>query len=937
MESDPMALKRLQIWATDLSREERACALAALGVLMARSTAVLMFLSPGRALFRLELEKACSGADPVPWDLRWLPELAAEVWSKLEGSAQDLAVAWREQVAVRAPRLEVALQETALSHAWLAERLLLPDVGLRSLTFAMPGFEPDPWWRWPLRVGFLADERSAALREQLRGRTLIERMTDEAAETDPGEVLLLPFTLREALAHVLQTAPARRASCVVVLDAVDDRAHEAGSMVAALAACLRASAVITARCAPDAVADWWSDVLYELTHDRPLDEILHGRATGASPPFLFAHPRFVRVTRLSATARRLAGSLAAATRSQPEPLVRLGRKSARALRLAAGTHDARLVFPMLTAVSFDSESNGATAVAGVRRDSGELLESAETSAARDRWVLAQVIELSEPGGRVCTRALRAGAAHEVAVRVGPQGAHWISGPERFPDELLPRDERAHRLTVVFAEPELAPDPQLASIELPAVGDSTTCRFELRTRQDTKRIEARIAVLHRNRVLQTMLLRAPVVTDPEDASPEARIVLAAEAIVRPGMHGLDQRGRFAAALILNHTPAGQPSGTLVSGNDAVRLRLDGLHLVVEALAEDFRTVAEDERVTRTRLDDARSVELLRSIALQGVALHQNVGKHVDKIAPDGPLQIVQADPNTVVPVELIYDLPPPADDAALCANWKKALAAGRCGASHPKNAMGQAKTVCPSGFWGVRRVIERHVLDPQDVVEKLGAADFALRAEPSRERRELPPLASALLGASIRAENAKKNLIQHLFDAIARVAQQASRADTWQDWVKQVKKTRPQLLVLLTHTDDSGSQVALEIGNGEMCALARVTDRFVRATAKSPAPVVLLLGCETGIPTIGLETCVAHFRNMGAAVVIGTLGAVAGHHAAPVAERLTRELTKKSRRADPTFGAVLREARRTLLAQGLLMGLALAGYGDADWQFAKGKS
>jgi len=62
-----------------------------------------------------------------------------------------------------------------------------------------------------------------------------------------------------------------------------------------------------------------------------------------------------------------------------------------------------------------------------------------------------------------------------------------------------------------------------------------------------------SVLYRNRILQTALLRGPVVSDPAHAPSNSRISIEVGAIIRPSIGDLTARQPFDAALVLKHAP------------------------------------------------------------------------------------------------------------------------------------------------------------------------------------------------------------------------------------------------------------------------------------------------------------------------------------------------------------------------------------------------
>jgi hypothetical protein len=337
-----------------------------------------------------------------------------------------------------------------------------------------------------------------------------------------------------------------------------------------------------------------------------------------------------------------------------------------------------------------------------------------------------------------------------------------------------------------------------------------------------------------------------------------------------------------------------------------------------------------------------VARIRQLAFQGVELYGAVGRHIvsDLAGEDlASIQVLQSDPNDVVPVEFVYDLPTPTTTAGLCPNWEAALGTGSCDpANHPDDGTGLATVVCPSGFWCLSKVIERQVVDRGNPIVDLLGKDFAVRAEPGSERRHLPPFGRALLGASNRVDLVQPGRIDAVLATLRELsADGASRADRWADWVRGVTELRPSLLVLLSHTERAEGSVALEIGDGDRRLVAQITPSVVRA-APDDAPIVLLLGCDTAIAHRELQSFVAQFRDNGAALVVGTIAAVLGEHAAPVAQALARAFHESATAAGPdgaTFGVVMRDVRRRILADGELMSMCLATYGDADWRLSGG--
>ena len=158
-----------------------------------------------------------------------------------------------------------------------------------------------------------------------------------------------------------------------------------------------------------------------------------------------------------------------------------------------------------------------------------------------RFLLADLYESCNPTQPI--RTLLPASDLSVAVSIAPPRDGAIVASDLFPDQEC----AGQLLTVLFAEPRLAPEPQLRTLYLPPAGPSAEVRFALRLTPETTAIEARISVLYRNRILQTALLRGPVGERPR---------LDVEMSVRPGMRNLAEQCPADYALLLNHTGDGE---------------------------------------------------------------------------------------------------------------------------------------------------------------------------------------------------------------------------------------------------------------------------------------------------------------------------------------------------------------------------------------------
>jgi hypothetical protein len=548
-----------------------------------------------------------------------------------------------------------------------------------------------------------------------------------------------------------------------------------------------------------------------------------------------------------------------------------------------------------------------------------------------------VFDLSTPDRKKPTPVFRAGKLHEVRVIIGNNEKNWLVAQGRDAsesiDSMLPKG--THDLTVVFFVPALK-ILQTDKLTLPPIGPSpkpAIFRFEVGPVGSA--IEVLISLVHRGRVLQTALLSGKAVADPLTAPEAAGIALRLQAPV-PGFADLDWREVFDAALVTatGATDAAVAAGVVHSAAGPDRTvffdqpRIDGAARAIRAVLEEVVT----DESTKAKLDSEAARMLLWKLAQEGRLLYEHIGERLEKELSGrdlSRLQLVQADPDAFIPIEFAYELPPPANGAGLCKNWKRALAGKPCSAKHHRtNALGHLEVVCPSGFWSISKVIERQIL-PDLTSEEMRKSGFGLRAEPTAERPNLPPIGSALFAFSDILNNTVPGTSAKVLKSLNQATRNnAAAVKTWLEWAVAIDKHQPGLLVLLSHTVND----ALEIGpenSGEMVALAQINSKFVKKLGQD-APIVFLFGCTTGVADDKLVSFVGRFRDQGAAVVVGTITPVLGERSAAVLQAVVAKLVQKRTRP-ARFGELMRDARRDLLSRGELTALCATSFGDASWR------
>lgn len=576
-------------------------------------------------------------------------------------------------------------------------------------------------------------------------------------------------------------------------------------------------------------------------------------------------------------------------------------------------------------------------VAGTSSEPAPRLAATKPQPEKPRWIIAQARDLTGGLSGEALRAFRAGERHEIRVHIGvlAKEGQLVAEGASAADSVV-REGESYDLEVVFFVPALRVSDR-KPLHVPAYGDSKPVAFRFKAGEAGSTVQAFVSLMHGGRVLQTALLAGDVVADPAKAPHNARLTLRLQIVV-PGFRDATRRAPFDAALVAVNQPSGRAAAAGVSAGGVVVFDSPALDDAGSDVRKAIARVVGQPESFRGRLDTDPGQKLLWELAQYGVQLHDAIGAKLKrKLAHEkalSRLQIVQTSPNAFIPLEFVYDLPAPANGAKLCLHWQDALLGKPC-PPHEEDARGNLKCVCPSGFWGITKVIERQVLEEVTAEDLRLGRGFGIRVEPTGERPSLPPPSGALFAWSEILDNlvhtTSKDLLKALNDA---TAGRALPVATWDAWAQAIAQRRPGLLVLLSHTITAKKPLALQIGapkGAEQLTLAQVNEKLVRKDT-SDAPIVILLGCDTAAES-EVTTFVGRFRDNGAAVVVGTITPVLGEHSASVVQALLVELSRAAagtRGEQPRFGELMRNVRRHLLAQGELTALCATSFGDADW-------
>ncbi len=998
-----MINKLFAAWERSLNEVELAEALAALGIYIAAG------MRKPRADVAQTLVDAVDASGERPIRCVYAPRLTG-----VTNDPQYLLQAWH--AAKRQPgrpRIEIVQESEAKKlltdkdPAWLANQLQAPAVGAVSSFLTLQPRSSWVEWEWPLRIGFLPDSASQGMKlaciSLARTEPWLQQLiqpVDTAKHLQALELLILPGNLSEAL-QLLENSPYPVYSYLVAV--LGGRGNLEWQSVAQkkqrLSELTQAQGVIVAH---ERLGSWLQSLVRELSHDAPLD-VAACNYTTAEPNICFLSAPLLEAVRPS----RFAGCmLERAATCDLNANVTLAPALAGMLGLAAqSTPLGRIIDQFdkrIRDIGYFHEYLGATATAAVnvairqattpiglrfagQGDArGEIRGKIRTRAPlgfrempklppEPRYLQTEVYAMLSGKRRLRVRSGFAGKKrHEISIFVGilRPDTEILSDhnlPTVFPTEKLPpSDNGGHTLTVVFYEPNLMKHPQLSTLFLPAQEDSGKCRFQLWVPNRSRFVEARITVLHENRVLQTGVLQGEVhKTTPEEheaawlnemavinparlssyqPNTQGRIRLTLSGAVPRAIAELDRRSRFDAAFVLNHSTeetgssaagmlgvAGNRSGYIRLTDVDVCTALNGIYKALDSGEWDFKDYAS--------LTAKGTTKLLRSLAIQGSRIYRRViggGRFPESVTSAKRIQVVAAKSGSKFPLEFIYEFATPAREAPLCPDARTALLTGVCPNGCQTLASGKAPYVCPLGFWGLSRVIEWHLFSDEQAKSVKDAA-FAVNIDEGPRNNELMIAAPALMAYSKKIDEADNKCIPWFKE---HAAIRAVTVDSWPEWIKSVKELAPRVLVLLVHTDRDEEGAVLEVGpplspkDKEEYRLP--TDYLTREHICGPdvvSPIVLLLGCTTNQAKFEFNSVASEFEYQGAKVLVATSNLIYGPKAVQLAELLLAKLHELQ--DGENFGDVMLTVRRKALAEGNPMVLCLSAYGDADWRLKKG--
>ncbi len=785
--------------------------------------------------------------------------------------------------------------------AWLSHA----DTRVDNVYMAAFGAHEPTAWHWPITIATLpGDPLGKRLAELLPSDETVARFVQDPAAASSIELLALSGPLPRALARLSDSAPSLHCALAFVLDTDRIPPSESAPLLHMLATRLQAGGVVlTPGESVERLADMVRALVSELLRGRPLDVALKQSLSAGSIAWL--DPRLIASSQRAEAAR--AGPHAGARRpleSAPPPEAAV--PPAPAPPPAAATPPA----PVPASRRADDRLARHLQQRSQRRVNGTFEDI------RDGYLVSETVRL--------------------LVRIGaPEAADWDSAPTPFPEHELPKDRDEHTLQVVVHEPQHFEEPMLREIVLPRAGPSSEAEFVF-TPRSAGEFDARISVLHNGRVLQTARLRTRMLAKrSQRATSHGGIALLDETQVRHDWSDLGRRRRFDLAMVLNHTTDGLPRLTAVAERRAWATSLEGIRDPLLQLNTTLSSAAHSIADHADGLDQGENPQLLVRLARIGADLYSalfldqlvelTAGGFDPRADTLTHIQVVSARADAVVPIEFFYDYPPPSADAKrVCPGHREALRNGRC----PSDCAGRADPaahVCPMGFWGMRKVIERHVYSPR--LGRPDDAELVIQAEPAAGRDRIELGDCAVLGFSTQVPKTSSAPLLELLSP--RFADATLEAADWNAWKQAIGQHKPALLVAFPHNEGKQQDIRLEIG-GDFLSTLRLPRDYVRPEG-APPPLVFLLGCDVAGTMEAFSNHIRYFRQAGAAAVISTTATVFGEHAVTVGSKILERLLRAGGEDADQLGELILDARREAMLDSLPMALCIVAFGDADWR------
>lgn len=510
-------------------------------------------------------------------------------------------------------------------------------------------------------------------------------------------------------------------------------------------------------------------------------------------------------------------------------------------------------------------------------------------------------------------------AYLAKIRIGSGGESFISADQVFQEEGLFKDDSTLEEEIfIHFQPE-GGTIQQRSLFLPRLGNSQTVDFDFRAPSESPLFKADIKAFHQNRLIQWVKLTASVAQDETGKlEPMTLIVIDAP---RKDIRNLSTRSSFAASIVVEDQGA-EVDITGINQNQPLRINSsEGVKNVIGNIRNSVSSAAKNSIDFPEDIHHESNQSIFIKLATQGSLLYTRLFQ--DK-AIGSPIQIC-SDRADFLPIGFVYELPPPAMGATMCSNATEALKAGKCMECFDKSEH-PSPHICPFGFWGFSRVIEFHRSPPAGI--DFNGGDFLVSNEPNANRSQLEVFKQAIHGSVGRMEFGTVGLRKALYKKLQSLSP-CEMAENWQDWEDITSAQEPDTIILIVHVekDEDFDVDKMEISDGQFLVQTHLSKKHI---AQQVNPIAIVIGCEVAnVSNQGFDVG-SEFMQKGASIVITNFTKIIGPQAAKIVTCLA-EFFHEHKGKEVNFGDIMLKAKQKLLSDGLIVGMSLVSYGDADWK------
>ncbi len=857
----------------------------------------------------------------------WLAPAAAPTAAEaalLRGAWADVVGAeHREPPVLRLMVQSVAELAPLRSVASVGGERIVASVESRALVFD---------WGWPARIGVVDGTATTGVADLLRGEWLadefygVEFLSFDLADSDadnsapntrpPHDIVIVS---QDASAEIWTQLGARQIGCLIVVG--DDP-------LAATIEHAEPHRGCAIKVAWPLTGGDLTGLFFQLAHDLPID----GAVSLVNPSAtVFMEPAYAHLTAIGRWCVALWKDKANPTLPDPTMSEQFDQErngarrvleAARSIEQLGGsarvqrtTELASMASPPRAIAADDVPAETEAAAEAPAETRAEATAKAEPAAPTSsssrraapsppqpkRHVIAEI----HADGKARKKALKSFAEHQLILKIALPRKGDITTPQGFDETQIVLDPGA--VTTLDIEvtcrqlPNFVQTAQIVLPNAPSLDPSTSAVVNFRTPQQGQTLLFGVLILQGGRILHEAQLSVPVRDEPVPGD-EVRMFH-----VPISVHP-DTRAITTAQV------------TLIADGTSVRCVQTNREVPVEANESTEKFEHEASRVlgfpnapTEIKGND-KARELLVTLAGLGAALHlrllhlgfgdpETIAFHADATSP-------------ILPLELVYSAEAPRSDARLCDHVAATdPPAGLC-------ELASAEIVCPYAFWGTTKVIARtfrfqagaplNIVEPQPLTLRPVLYAAANRADNGVRQGQQPP--SKRLATSLR---------RILRGAVEEIK-------TWTSWKTKVRETHPQLLVFLAHSAKKDGELQLEIGKADnFLGIRDIQPAHIRAK-DAPPPLVLLIACAGGVADSSFEGFPSTFTQRGAAAVVAALTKLNGAQGASAAATIVEALhASGANSSGTTLGAALRDTRRKMLADGLLLGLLIVSHGEID--------